>query len=430
MKKYLLLIGFVTISIVVMAQSGTNSPYSMYGIGKLSDQSVGASRGMNGTGIAFREHNEVNPLNPASYSSIDSLAFIFDADMSLQTSNIRENGGSAVNAKNANFEYVTATFRVMKRFGASIGLLPYSNVGYDIEFVSPVIENYMTYPVTQPNVYCNSTYVGDGGVHQVYVGLGYRVYKGLSLGMNASYVWGTVNNYATRMFTDLTINSLAYQYLCDISSYKLDFGLQYSHPIGKGNTATVGLTFTPGHKMNDADLLIISNDTTKATAVNAYSLPTEWGLGFAFKHKQQWKIGVDYKLQKWASIKPSYYVVNQTGKILESTDVYRDRHAVNVGGEYCRNVESRKFFDRLRYRMGVGYSTSYYKLGDVDGPREISVSLGLGIPIVNGYNSRSILNLGFSWQNCRVAQLITENTLLLNIGLTFNERWFAKWKFE
>jgi hypothetical protein len=62
----------------VAAQSGTNSPYSQYGFGELTEQSTGFNRGMNGVGIGYREHNQVNFLNPASYSAVDSMSFIFD----------------------------------------------------------------------------------------------------------------------------------------------------------------------------------------------------------------------------------------------------------------------------------------------------------------------------------------------------------------
>ena len=65
-----------------LAQSGTNSPYSQYGLGVLSDNGTGFSRSMNGLGLGFHEHNQVNTLNPASYASIDSLSFIFDAGFS------------------------------------------------------------------------------------------------------------------------------------------------------------------------------------------------------------------------------------------------------------------------------------------------------------------------------------------------------------
>ena len=82
----------VTMSMTAMAQSGTNSPYSMYGLGALADQTSGFNRGMNGLGLGFREHNQVNFLNPASYSSIDSLSFIFDAGLSGQITNFQEGG--------------------------------------------------------------------------------------------------------------------------------------------------------------------------------------------------------------------------------------------------------------------------------------------------------------------------------------------------
>ena len=83
----------LTFSIGIYAQSGTNSPYSQYGLGVLSDQTSGFNRGMNGVGLGFREHNQVNFINPASYSAVDSLSFIFDVGFSGQITNWKEVGG-------------------------------------------------------------------------------------------------------------------------------------------------------------------------------------------------------------------------------------------------------------------------------------------------------------------------------------------------
>ena len=55
------------------AQSGTNSPYSQYGFGVLNDQATGFNKGTNGLGQAVRNGSRVNPLNPASFSAIDSF---------------------------------------------------------------------------------------------------------------------------------------------------------------------------------------------------------------------------------------------------------------------------------------------------------------------------------------------------------------------
>lgn len=110
------------------AQSGTNSPYSQYGLGLLSDQTSGFNRGMNGLGIGFREHNQVNFINPASYSAMDSLMFLFDIGMSGQITNFEENGHK-LNANNADFEYAVAGFRATENLGVSFGILPFTNVG-------------------------------------------------------------------------------------------------------------------------------------------------------------------------------------------------------------------------------------------------------------------------------------------------------------
>lgn len=127
---------------------------------------------------------------------------------------------------------------------------------------------------------------------------------------------------------------------------------------------------------------------------------------------------------------PVYTTVGNTPVYKLSDDYYDDRHKVTVGGEFCKNAYSRNFFNRVRFRAGASYATPYYKINGQDGPKELSVSAGFGIPIMNGYNSRSILNISGQWVRSEAKGLIKENTFRINIGLTFNERWFMKWKVE
>lgn len=123
-----ILVGLLLLAAVqtTKAQSGTNSPYSQFGLGQLSEQSSGFNRGMDGLALGFHEHNQINYLNPASYSALDSLSFIFDIGASGQVTNFKENGVKK-NAKNADFEYIVAGFRVLPHFGLSFGFLPYTN---------------------------------------------------------------------------------------------------------------------------------------------------------------------------------------------------------------------------------------------------------------------------------------------------------------
>ena len=49
---------------------------------------------------------------------------------------------------------------------------------------------------------------------------------------------------------------------------------------------------------------------------------------------------------------------------------------------------------------------------------------------MNGYNARSILSISGQFVHRSADNMIKENMFRLNIGFTFNERWFAKWKVE
>ena len=121
--------GFMALS--AMGQvSNTLSPYSQFGIGMLSDQSLSYGRGMAGLSIGVRDSKHPNVTNPASYSSVDSLTMIFDIGISGQITNFKE-GDVKKNAKTADFDYAVASFRLLKKVGASIGIIPYSNIGYN-----------------------------------------------------------------------------------------------------------------------------------------------------------------------------------------------------------------------------------------------------------------------------------------------------------
>lgn len=423
-----------------MAQSGTLSPYSMYGLGSLTDQSNSASRGMNGVGQGFREGNQINFLNPASYSSVDSLTFIFDVGMSFQRTMFNEDGKKK-GANTANFEYFIAGFRAARHLGIGFGVVPYTDMGFNFSSKSTV-NNYAQYPYDPKYTKTtqSTTYTSEGGLHQAFIGIGWEPVKNFSIGLNASYLWGELTRNISSTFTDTYVNSVHKNYSEKVTSFRLSIGAQYNYPVSKNDNLTVGVTVTPGHKLgNDASLRYISvsnisgkSDTIKCTASDGYTMPTEVAAGVAYKHADRWRIGLDYTYQNWGSIDAAYYK-KPDGTIVGSTGTYKNRHKINAGAEWCKNPEGRSFFDRVKYRAGISYTSPYLKIntteGIKDGPREIAASIGFGLPIINSYNNRSILNIGFQWVN-ESGSVIRDNTFRINLGLTFNERWFAKWKFE
>ena len=78
---------------VAIAQNNTNSPYTRYGYGQLADQSFANSKAMGGIAYGLRDGSHINPLNPASYTAIDSLTFLFDGGFSMQNTNFSSDTG-------------------------------------------------------------------------------------------------------------------------------------------------------------------------------------------------------------------------------------------------------------------------------------------------------------------------------------------------
>jgi len=437
MKKHIVFIAVLMLALPVMGQSGTNSPYSQYGLGRMADASQSASRGMNGVGVAFREHNQVNTLNPASYSSVDSLTFMFDIGMSLQRTHFKENGKSK-NANNADFEYAVGAFRAWKNVGVAFGILPYTNVGYSYEQTTKM-KNYEIPSTTSEPVEQTNSYDGEGGLHKVFVGVGVQPFKNFSVGVNINYMWGNISNLVTSSYTDSYVKSFMKFYYVETKNITFDFGASYTLNASKHDQFTVGGTITPGSSLSKDPwcYVITSNaqdgviDTTTYTAAGAYNIPISFAAGLSYKRDDKLLIGVDYSYYRGSSVHVRDYV-NSAGIKAETSDRMMDRHKVNIGAQYVRNPQSRKYSDRIVYRAGASYATPYVKVNSLDGPKEIAVSAGIGLPITNMYNNRSMLNIGVRWinNNPSSSSLLRENCFMINLGMTFNERWFAKWKFE
>lgn len=405
---------------MAIAQNNTNSPYTRYGYGDLSDQSFGNSKAMGGIAFGLRDGAQINPLNPASYTAIDSLTFLFEGGVSLQNMNI-SGSGVKLNAKNSSFDYLAMQFRLHPRIAMSIGLLPFSNVGYSVS--DSKVDN---------GVSQTRSFTGDGGLHQLYGGIGVKVLKNLSLGVNASYFWGDITRTRTIIYP---ATSESYSYIqqmgVSISDYKLDFGTQYTLDFNKKHSMTIGAVFSPKHKLNNDYTVTTQVSTTNSNNLDAtLELPNTFGVGFTYNYDKRLTVGADYSLQQWSKTK---FGVNTSDDAVREdfneTYTYCNRHKVSVGAEYIPNLMGRSYLSHIKYRLGAYYTTPYYKIGGKEATREYGVTAGFGLPVPR---SRSILSI--SGQFVRVSgqesTFVNENIFRVSIGLTFNERWFFKRRVE
>lgn len=406
---------FIMGAVAANAQSSTNSPYTRYGLGELSDQAFAHNAAMGGIGYALRSSEQINVMNPASYSAVDSLSFMFDIGMGLKSSNYQENGYKT-NAKNASFDYLAMQFRLHPRVGFAVGFTPYSNVGYKFSRTSD-IEN-------SDDVTLTNTFYGDGGLQQIFGGIGFKILDNLSIGANVGYLYGEIDYQTLATLSNGGDQTTTYNNI-SINSYIANLGLQYTQKLSKTDKVTLGLVYGLGHDLKSTETKGIQvtdgssySELTEETIKDSYGIPSTFGAGLTWQHKQNLTVGADYTLQQFENVKYD-----------NSTDFYKNRTRIGAGIEYMPSLYGRNYLSRIRYRAGAYYSSSYMKLPEYDGPKEWGVSAGFGLPL-HLFQRNTVLSITGQYVRVlpSVKGMLSENRFVLKLGLTFNEHWFMKWR--
>lgn len=458
-KSYKITFGLLSAMLLytnnVTAQNGINSPYSRYGFGIQSDRSTSFNKSMSGVAQGYRDGQIINAQNPASYSAVDSMTALFDFGLTLQNGNYKM-GKLQKNARNSSIDYAALHFRAAKNVGVAFGILPYTNIGYSFTTTQENITG------NENNVTTSYTFTGDGGLHQVFLGTGWRPIKQLSFGFNASYLYGEYTHTMTNSFSDASFSSLIRGYNANISTYMLDFGLQYIQPLSAKDKITLGFTYGLGHDVDNtakrytetfnnttSSIEAISGDTLR----NAFQLPHSYTVGVVFNHGDKWSVGADFQLEKWSKCRLPYQN-DQSDEYTSKTGSFNDKMRVAVGGSYSPVGSSlaavhsgAKLFKRSTYKFGAYYSRLYANPSPNSNlnskPTEYGLSAGITMPIHNDnlWNRSPKIHIGVQWahtdipymsnnSNQPTKQTLKENYLRLNIGLTVSDRWFYKWKVK
>jgi hypothetical protein len=397
-------------SLVTAQSDNTNSPYTRYGYGQLADQSFASQRGMGGTGYGLRNPKDINPLNPASFSTVDSMTFMLDFGVKGQVGLFNDNG--LKNKKwNAGLEYIAVQFPIAKKIGVGIGIEPISYVGYKYGH---------TDSDAVPGTYSYAQYEGTGGLNKFYGTVAYELNR-LSAGVKVGYVFGDVTHSRTSSFSSSSIDRTTWSDSLHTRGLSLDFGLQYRHPLSDNTEVVVGAVYTPKLKLNtqfstselqyDASGYITGNPVYSGNLNYSFQQPETFGIGATYRKYNNYTVGLDATYQRWAD-------ANYFGK----TDTLTNRLKINLGGEYTH---------KLRYRAGAYYSGSYFEAvnqaGKKAGYDEYGVTIGVGIPMLD---RRSFINFALAGEMLRpkASGMVDEYYVKLTVSYTFNELWFRKRK--
>ncbi len=413
MKKFLLISALFIIPIALSAQQRTHLPYSVFGIGELTTDGLNRSMALGRTGIALSSNRYLNNINPASYAHIDSISFLFDVGLSGDMVKY-EASGHTQHGNDINIRNIAMGFRIMPNWSASVGIAPYSVVGYKIvtdKFIDGAVDEKFKLEMT-----------GSGGLNRLYWDNSYLLFKRLSLGVSFTYLFGNIEATETAILNNFR-NPIISKQTSYLNKVYADFGIQYYLPVIKDFEVTLGGIFGNSHKLNFKQGIQTaeSNGTIEQeeiTRTGTFKLPIYYGGGFSISYKNQLTLSADYVYHDWSATKSDNPDFN-----------YMSNSSFRAGAEYIPGRVNRLgYFGSIAYRAGFYHEQSYLQVNGVSAA-DNGISLGVGLPFLQ---NRTTVNISYNFgvngtmNNSMIKE--TYHSFLLSVAL--HDWWFIKRKYD
>lgn len=409
MIKKILLSSFFLLSIYSFAQESTASPYSFYGLGDTKFQGTAENKAMAGLGI-LPDSIHINLQNPASLASLKLTSFTIGGTYNTVSF---ENASLSEKARRTSLDYLAMAFPVGK-LSFSLGLMPYSSVGYNI---------------LKFNNNETARYSGKGGVNKVFLGSGYKLSKKWSIGAELSYNFG-ITDKSSSLLKQIQFGTRELV-TSNLSGISLNTGLIFKSKLKKFDIVsslmvTPGTTITSSNEIKLAKITFDSNgnevvwdEITTSQTNTKFKLPTKLAFGGGIGNLNKWFLGFETTFQSASNF----------GSIYNTNVGFENGSKFSLGGYYTPDFNSySNYFKRITYRGGLRYEKTGLVINK-ESIKDTALTLGLGIPVSGSLNN---INLGLEYgtRGTTNAGLIKENYINISVGISFNDRWFVKRKFD
>lgn len=411
-------------SALMSGQVDVTSPFARYGIGNLELQGTIRTLGMGGVSSGIRSNTTLNFLTPASYSAIDTASFIFDFGIDIAGVKLEDNENTFYSS-NMNFRHILMGFPIMKGWGVSTGLVPFTNAYYTI------VERSTIESGSGDDEDIFEQHKGIGGYQKFFLGSAFSPVKYFSAGINMVIVFGEINRYNdfifladnnyfnTRKMENQLLNGISYE-----------ASAQFMIPMKENRSVNLGITYSPEYNLKtgyDDILMRYSNlqssslafdtlyfDQTDTTSI----LPRTIRGGISYNKFEKLTVAADIVYSAWsgASLPGSY-------------GTYTDAISLHAGAEYIPDKYSNySFFNRIEYRIGCRYSESYSLYNGIQ-VKEYGITFGAGIPMRRS-RSRANLFLDLSRKGSIEETYFRETRIAVGASLSLFDFWFLKAKYE
>ena len=414
-NKTFILLFFIFISESLIAQQ-SSSPYSRFGLGDLKSQFSPVFNSLGGGGFAINDSKVINPFSPATYSSFESNSFLFSTGLNNELVNIESNDESQT-LNNLSLSHITFGFPLTNKIGSSFGIIPYSSVGYSMQSRD---ENYNA----------DMLYNGDGGISKVYAGGSLELHKNLSVGANASYLFGGLNRRKKLEFDDETIFNSRSNSQINVKGLFYEVGAIFSKQF-EDNKSSISIAFNTSNtseikakRSNLVETFEYSGEyeIVKDTFVNSVVkgdmiLPRYTNFGLSYT-RDKWLFVFDYSTQNWSE----YELLGESDSLVNSK-------RISGGFQFTPDISSvNQFYKRCHYRLGIALNTTPLQINNTQ-LEDKSISFGLGIPIKKNRSTYD-LSIIFGQRGTTNNNLLKENYVRIGLNMSFEGIWFVKQKYN
>ena len=397
------------------------SPYSVFGVGQMHQSGTAWNRGMGGVGIAARSNRYVNILNPASVTARDSLSFMSDFGLGGRMSLFQDGDKKTVNTV-FNIDDFVISFPMWHNTAFMAGVRPISDVGYKVTSTQMDVN-------TESQTFYST---GNGGLYQLFAAAGVTLWDRLSIGAQVNYNFGNINKVAGFTYSDASNRSFSYGDSLQVRCFNAKLGLQYTQPLDKSKSLTLGATYQfsskmKGYSANYRELGSYDRiRDSKTLDGEGIRMGDELGLGVAYKFGDKFMAEIDYTRSNWKNSKlDAVRGFSNSGK---STFLPSVGQTFRAGMEFTPNrSDIRYYFRRCTYRFGAYFDQSYYT---VDGAHvnAVGVTMGMTLPVFRWYNGIT-LGVDLGRRGLATSQ-VKENYFGFSVGFNVFDIWFQKRPYE
>ena len=148
-------------------------------------------------------------------------------------------------------------------------------------------------------------------------------------------------------------------------------------------------------------------------------LPTKLAFGAGLGEIKKWFVGFESTFQGSSNF----------GNVYASNVTFESASKIALGGYFVPNYNSfSNYLNKITYRAGFRHENTGLVINS-ESINDTALTLGLGLP-VGGALSNINLGMEYGKRGTTNAGLIQENYLNISIGLSFNDKWFVKRKFD